>query len=164
MAGTGTDIKTAGYSLVEMAVIIGIVSILLSIATANFNNYYKRYQSEAQTRMLYADFLSARANALYHRRGTRVKLYRTRFEVYSSLTDGGPAPVTARLLQYPLDVSSGTTVDFDQRGIALDMLTICIDDGYQTGAVDSITVHVMRTRIGKRVNGQACNGENINYE
>src|SRR5690349_15894568 len=115
MAVSGSDIPEGGYSLVEMLVIIAMISILLAIATVNFNSYFKRYQSEAQTRMMYADLLSARANALYHRRETRVKFYATRFEVYSSLVDrdGGAAPVVSRQLQFPVVQSkSGNNVDF----------------------------------------------------
>jgi prepilin-type N-terminal cleavage/methylation domain-containing protein len=153
-----------GYSLVEMVVIIGIISIVLAIATPNFNDYLKRFRTEAQARMLYSELLTARANALYQRRETRVKLYANKFEIYSSACDSGSgvAPISTQILRYPIVWNqSGNSIDFDERGMGLNTGCICIDAGEGTGGVDSVVISDLRVRIGKKDKGDDCKATNI---
>ncbi|HJV36914.1 type II secretion system protein [Geomonas sp.] len=164
MAVSGSDIPEGGYSLVEILTVIAISSILLSIATVHFNKYFKRYQSEAQTRVMYADLLSARANALYHRRETRVKVYPTRFEVYSSLVDrdGGAAPVLSRQLQFPIVQSkSGNNVDFKSSGLTFNERSICQEPADDTCVIDSIVISTTRISLGKRDGREECGYDSI---
>lgn len=160
--------KARGYSLVEMVVVIGIISILLAIATLRFNEYSKRYGMEAQTRMIYRELLQARINALYQRRSTRVKLYPNRFEVYSSTQDdtAGVAPVRTQALSFPIvctgdeDPTEGYPVDFDSKGLVT-WRSICVDQSDGLAAVDSIVTWRTRLRIGKKEKGDACISTNI---
>jgi len=160
--------KARGYSLVEMVVVIGIISILLSIATLRFNEYSKRYRMEAQTRLIYSELLKARINALYQRRSTRVKLYANRFEVYSSGLDdtAGVAPVRTQALSFPIVctgdevAAEGYPVDFDSKGLVT-WRSICVDQSDGLAAVDSIVTWRTRVRIGKKEKGDACISTNI---
>jgi prepilin-type N-terminal cleavage/methylation domain-containing protein len=161
--------KARGYSLVEMVVVIGIISILLSIATLRFNEYSKRYRMEAQTRLIYSELLKARINALYQRRSTRVKLYANRFEVYSSSQDdtAGVAPVRTQALSFPIVCSGvenavkGYPVEFNSAGIADNLRTVCLDEGDGLAAVDSVVISKTRVRIGKKDNPDECDDKKI---
>jgi Tfp pilus assembly protein FimT len=153
--------SSRGYSLVEMVVIIGIISTLLILGTLQFDVYLKCYRTEAQTRMIYSELQSARANAIYQRRETRVKLYPTRLEVYSSATDSGAAPIDTQFLSYPITWNNGNNIDFDASGTALNNCSVCLNPVDGSGAVDSIVVGDIRLRIGKKDKGDDCSADNI---
>ena len=157
-----------GYSLVEMVVVIAVVSILLTIGTLRFNEYAKHYRAEAQTRMIYSELLQTRANALYERRSSILKLYANHFEVYSSAQDNtdGVAPVRSQALAYPVscngrgDGVKGYPLDFNIIGMAGNVCSICVD-GYGSGAVDSMVVSDTKISIGIKDAGAACGASNI---
>jgi prepilin-type N-terminal cleavage/methylation domain-containing protein len=161
--------KARGYSLVEMMVVIGITSVLLAIGTLQFNAYLKRYRTEAQTRLIHAELLKTRLNALYQRRTARLKLYPGRFEVYSSGLDdsAGVAPVRTRTLEFPVTSSadgsdgSGYRIDFDAKGLAGNRCSICIQQADDAVAVDSVVVSASMVRVGKKDKGDECKAENI---
>lgn len=165
----GLDMHARGYSLIEMVVVIGIISILLAIGRLNFKDYAKRYQIESQTRMLYSELLKARVGALYERRTSRIKLYSDKFEVYSSTQDNtkGVAPVRTQALPFPItsnadgDGVNGYQIDFDARGVVNDWCSICVEKGDGSGAVDSVVVSLNRVSIGKKDQGDECNASNI---
>ena len=156
--------QARGYSLIEMIVVICVISILLAIATLRFSDYLKSYRKEAQTRMFYDELLRARANALYQRRDTRVKLYTDRFEVYSSLIDcdTGVAPIVSQSLPFPVTWNnSGNNVDFDERGLAQNNGSICVASGDGASAVDSVVIYNTRISIGIKGKDDECNSDNI---
>lgn len=154
--------KSRGYSLVEMVVVIGIISVLLSIGTLRFNEYMVRYRVDAQTRMIHSELLQARADAVFQRRGTRVKLYTDHFETYSSLADdSGIAPVRNQALDFPIIWNNGNDVKFDVRGVASVWHSICVDAGDGSSATDSIVISSTRMNLGRKDKGVACNADNI---
>jgi len=133
-------------------VVTGIVAILLALSTPRFGELAKRYRCEAQTRLIYTELLKARANALFQRRETRMKFFAERFEVYSSATEGaGVAPMARLALHYPIDLNgNGINVDFDVKGMALNLRSICIAGREETGPVDSVVIGHTRVSIGKK--------------
>jgi prepilin-type N-terminal cleavage/methylation domain-containing protein len=164
--------RERGYSLVEIIVVIGILSILIVIATPLFTDLMKRARAEDQTRTIYTELQRAQANALYLRRATRVKLYRDHFEIYSSQWDNlkGVAPIQSQVLSYPItcngsgDGIAGYPVDFDPKGVATiaTKRSICLDVGESLGNVDSVVVYTTRISIGKKDKVEdACASENI---
>ncbi|MBJ6749614.1 pilus assembly FimT family protein [Geomonas anaerohicana] len=157
-----------GFSLIEMILAIGLAAILTAIGSFYFQKYQKSYRIDAQTRLLFTELLKARTLAIYQRRGTRVKIYADRFEVYSSLQDGGAVhPVQRHLLQYPvtatanLDLAAGGNIDFDETGITYGWSSICLESVPGYGAVDSVVVAATRVSIGKKGTGDDCKTENI---
>ena len=158
--------KARGYSLVEMMVVIGITSVLLAIGTLQFNAYLKRYRTEAQTRLIHAELLKTRLNAVYQRRTAMLKLYPGRFEVYSSGSVGG-APVRTRTLEFPVTSNAkgndgaGYCIDFDEKGLATKRGSICIQQADDAVAVDSVVVSASMVRVGKKDKGDECKSENI---
>ena len=158
-----------GYSLVEMAVVVGIVSTLLVIGTVNYTDYSRRYRAEAQTHMLYQELLRARSDALYRRKEVRVRVIAGRFEVYSSGT-GDVAPARTLALHFPVictasaDKDGGYAIEFDSRGIAVNSRTICLAPQYSRSAVDSVVVSKTRVRIGRKDNPDVCDPEKITMQ
>lgn len=153
--------QSRGYSLIEMLLVIGIVSILLAIGTLRFNEYMRRYKIETQTRTIYYKVLEARAAALYERRSTRLKLYARRLELYSSARDNtdGVKPVLTQALDFPItcnghgDGVNGYRLDFDAKGLAGNSCSISLEAGEVSGAVDSVIISRTRVRIGKKDQG-----------
>lgn len=162
--------RSRGFSLVEMVLIMAMVAILMTIGTFAFQDYSRRYRTEAQTRLLFSEVLKARANAICQRRGTRVKFFADRFEVYSSQQDGSTVrPLETHRLTYPL-TSNGTgwgegmDVDFDESGIASKLCSICLDPSAGSGAVDSVVIYWSRISIGKKDKGNGCEDGSITYK
>ena len=156
--------QARGYSLVEIIVVTGMISVLIAIAALKFPEYARRYRTEAQTRMIYDGLLQARLNALYLRRENRVKFYPGRFEVYSSVSDGdsGAAPVSIQVLLYPIVINgNNVNVDFDEIGKAVNLHSICIAGSDPTGAVDSVVISLLKVSVGKRNPGGNCIGSDI---
>lgn len=160
--------QSRGFSLIELLTIVGILSILYAIGTLSFNTYQKRYRTEAQTRFLFSEIQKARADAICQRRGTRVKVYRDRFEVYSSQQDdaSGVEPLQTYPLRFPVILKKADKsvdsypIDFEPRGI-IDTDSswngsICIEDNAVSGAVDSIKIFSTRISIGKKGQGDDC--------
>jgi len=162
--------KARGFSLVEMVLVIAAVSILTAIGTMNFNAYAKRYKTEAQTRLLYSELLRARVNAVHQGRPIRIKLYRARFEVYSSERDNadGVSPLQTHTLDYPItstasegNATQGYPLQFEPNGLAKVLGSICLEQSAGSGAVDSIKIAFTRVSIGKKDRGEECNADNI---
>lgn len=153
--------RARGFSLVEMVVILCIIAILLAMGTLKFSEYSRRHGTESQTRSLYMALLTAQANAVYQRRGTRVKLYRDSFEVYSTVSDG-VSPIARERLTYPITWNqSGNNIDFDLRGVAPLKRSVCVDNPEGLGEVDSVVVAQTRVSLGKRETGELCNDDSI---
>ncbi|GFO63907.1 pilus assembly FimT family protein [Geomonas paludis] len=157
-----------GYSLIEMMIAIGVAAILTATASFYFHKYQKSYRIEAQTRLLFTELLKARIQAIYQRRGTRVKVYADRFQVYSSLQDGATVhPVQTHLLRYPvsatanLDLAAGGNIDFDETGVTYSWGSICLESVPGYGGVDSVVIAATRVSIGKKGAGDDCKTENI---
>ncbi len=159
---------TRGYSLVETLVLLGLIAIVLAYATPRFSQYLKGYRAEGQMRMIYAELQHARANALYLRRATRVRLYQNRLEIYSSALDRnqGVAPVLDKALVDSVtsngngDGEKGYVIDFEVNGLTSGRCSICLERSVG-GGLDSLVVSGTRLRIGKKDKGDDCKSENI---
>lgn len=154
--------QARGYSLVEMVIVIAVISILLAVGTIGFNAYARRYRAEAQTRMIYSELQKARGKAAFERRQLQVMMFADRLEVYSSLAGNGAAPSASLSLSSPVVMSSTVKIIvFDGRGLTSDLGSVCLADAGTGSAVDSVVIHKVRTSIGKKDKGDACNSDNI---
>ena len=170
-SGQGRAMQARGTSIIEMVIAMAIAAILLSIATLSFQDYLRRYQTEAQTRLLFSELLKARVNAICQRRTTRLKIYPTRFEVYSSQCDDaeGVEPLQTHLLRYPItwtgkDSEPAKVIEFQMQGLTFTGCSICLEPSAGSGAVDSIKISTTRVSIGKKDKGNDCDSSNITQQ
>ena len=152
-----------GFTIVELVVVVGIFTILLSIATMEFNKYSTKSAIESQTKAMYADLMTLRSDALFRKQRRAVKITSTSFSIYPSELATG-TPLQTRTLAYP--VVLGDLPDplvFNSRGMIEGLVSgegICIEPVGNLGAVDSILIETTRMHIGKR-NGSDCDSEDI---
>jgi hypothetical protein len=148
-----------------MITIVACLAALIALGTLMFQRYDRSFRTEAQTRLILTELMKARMNAITQHRVTRVKLYRDRFEVYSSGSDGGN-PVMTQTLNFPLmsnlgGFANGAKVDFQETGFTRDLGSVCVDaDGVQP-ALDSIIISTTNMRSGVKDKGNDCESGNI---
>ena len=151
-----------GFSLIELVITIGVISILLSIATLEFNKYMTKSHIESQVKMMYSDMMNARAEALMQKSDRSIKVDTTPkvFSVHPS-SDGSGTPLLQRTLKFQLDSDHGNPVAFDTRGVASIAKAICVGANGNPAAVDSIIISETRIQLGKRQTGGACDNAHI---
>jgi len=152
----------SGFTLVEILVVIGIISLLLSIGTIQFSRYTLKYETESQIRKLYGDLLEIRSQALFEKKSRALSLAAASYSLYSS-TDTTAPPVSTVTLKRPITNNGGADIVFDTRGMLAGSQTICVS-GENDAAIDSIVVSMARVQMGKRKGGTACNADNIVFK
>jgi prepilin-type N-terminal cleavage/methylation domain-containing protein len=150
-----------GFSLIELVVTIGVITILLAIATLEFNKYMTKSNIESQAKMMYSDMMTARAEALLQKSDRSIKVDTTAkvFSIHPS-SNGSGTPLLQKTLNFPLDSDNGNTVAFDTRGVANITKIICVGVSGNPAAVDSIIITETRIQLGKRTGG-TCSSANI---
>jgi type IV fimbrial biogenesis protein FimT len=160
-----------GFSLVELLVIVCIISILLGIATINFNHWVRRYNIEKEVKEIYAELMLARQQSFVTGMNHRVEFESANsivFRRYSSewdLDHGSGVVVRQRILPYSITISdpNDKTIEFNPRGMMNDIIpkSVCIYSGV-TPPIDSIYITQTRINVGKIKNqGNSCEKANI---
>lgn len=148
------------FSLIELIVIMGIMTILLSIATLSFNQWSRKAAIEAQTRVLLSDLTGARLEAVSGKQRRSIVLNPDSYSLknYSSADEsstGGGTIVYTKILKYPIasmsGVFSGNHVVFNTRGFVEipPYPTIRTIPSYSGAAFDCIVISAARNNIGK---------------
>lgn len=163
---------SAGFTLVEIMVVIGIFSILLTIGTLQTRTWLEKGAIESQTMFIYGQLMEVRQSAMNYKRPRAVVIKRDSFQIYST-TVSTVGAVAVNRLKYPLlsgsslVVAAGKKLQFDERGFANIDFSVCTEPTgstlyVNTGAYDSIVISGLRLRVGKRtVEGAACADEDI---
>jgi prepilin-type N-terminal cleavage/methylation domain-containing protein len=164
--------RSDGFSIVELVVVIGIMSILLSIVSINFHSWQVKYNIEKQTKELLADLTDLRLRAMHTKDPVRVTLQTGSyaFKTYSSAAELSEHPdqgtvVMSKLCPYPLKKASGaditgTTVTFDANGFtdSAETTIAVASPGNNDSAFNCISIDTARTRMGKLTDG-SCNAK-----
>jgi prepilin-type N-terminal cleavage/methylation domain-containing protein len=157
-----------GFSLIELLVIIGIISVLLGMATISFNQWIRRYNIEKEVKELYSDMMSMRQQALVTGMNHEVEFdsaSRVVFRRYSSEADAVGTVVRTRDLPYPITISDDTDREFvfNSRGMVTEDIEkcVCVFSEFQP-PLDSILITPSRISVGKIKNqGSSCAKDNI---
>jgi type IV fimbrial biogenesis protein FimT len=159
---------TAGFSLIELVIVIAIMGIVMTIATLNFNSWQVKNRVEGQTREILADLNEARTNSFTQKKqygivfqpnSYVINSYSSASAAASPLTAG--SMITSKTLKYGLTKAGASIVDtpvvFETSGITFDWFTIFVNQGTtnQTAAVNCIVISTARVNMGK-INGTAC--------
>jgi prepilin-type N-terminal cleavage/methylation domain-containing protein len=78
-----------GFTLPEILIVVGIISILISIGFIAYRGMMDRYNVEKQMKEMYVDLMSARIRAMQRNRTHFVTFTSTQYAVYE---DTSPAP------------------------------------------------------------------------
>ncbi len=79
----------AGFSLIEMLIVMGLLAILMTIATIQMKSWMDRYDAEIQIKEIYADLMNARTRAMQKNRIVFVILGSGQYSIYE---DTDPVP------------------------------------------------------------------------
>jgi type IV fimbrial biogenesis protein FimT len=153
-----------GFTLVELLVVMAIMGILFSIATMSWSSMQKKNNVEKDVKLVYADLMALRLDALYTKRARSAVVSGKSFAVYSSnATDSAVRPVLVRGLAYPMSwtpAGSTLTLSFDAAGLstAATDTVLCSDPesnlaAVNSGSVDSVVISTARIKLGKRQGG-----------
>jgi prepilin-type N-terminal cleavage/methylation domain-containing protein len=115
-----------GFALTELVAVLGLIAILLTIATLNFNSWTRKYGIESQLKELHADMTSIRLRAIQTKQPHLVRLNPQGFAVFT-LDDAGAEtnlPGLGKALRYRvqlfdtgvLSALNDTDIVFNERG------------------------------------------------
>lgn len=163
--------KNRGFSIIELIVVVGLISLVLGIAALDFASWTRKAQIERQVKELYADIQAARLDAAFtkQRRGVEFGANQVIFRRFSTneSTAAGTGISTKSL---PFAITRTTWVNpadgqivFDTKGVMADPIVkvICVTTDIDA-SYDALIITPAITNMGKVTNrGVACGQDNV---
>jgi prepilin-type N-terminal cleavage/methylation domain-containing protein len=146
--------RERGFTLVELLFVIAIMGTLLAIATLQFNQYTIKANIEKQVRIMYADLMKARSEALMQRTSRTISISPTQM----TILDAGGTQISQTSFKYSLSMSNATNFIFNGQGMAKDDTadpkpdtnkTVCVTPAGNPAAIDSILITATGIQMGK---------------
>jgi prepilin-type N-terminal cleavage/methylation domain-containing protein len=159
--------KSNGFTIIELVVVISVIAILLTIATINFSSWQKKNLVERYTKELYSDVQDARSAAIYtkHRRRIELAANLVTFRSYSS--DGDAAGTILSTKQLPVAINwsnwGSNWFEFNTRAVMTDptIKVICFQTT-EDASYDALIITPVLSSMGKVTNrGNACGQTNV---
>jgi len=157
-----------GVTLVELISVLAIMAILMTLATLAWNDMQNKAAVEAEAKMMYADLMGIRLQALYSKRARSVDISGLTFKIYSSEVITA-APLETKNLRYTVVWNTSGPLKFDAQGLMSGSeRSVCIlptgdTTVVNTAAVDSIVISAARMNLGRRTGGD-CKSANIDQK
>jgi len=160
-----------GFSLIELIIVIGLIAIMLSLATIEFGTWQRKSIVERYTKELYSDIQDARMKAAFTKRVQRLEFGAQQVVFRSFSSAGDVAGTIVSTKRFPLAFTRNLSdspapadlVDFDTRGIMSSPIVqvICFTTTVDA-AYDALIITPALTSMGKVTNrGNACARTNV---
>ena len=162
----GKTHRDAGFTLVELMVILILMGIMFSIGGLNFNNWQRKSHIERQARETISDLNAARTDSIFRKQRHSIVINSGAtgyvFKRYSSLDENRLAGtvIMTKTARYQFAKAAGTSAanrifEFDLQGFTTDWDSIRINPVDSGAAFDCIVIAASRTNIGK-MEGGSC--------
>lgn len=161
--------KVDGFSLIELMIVIGLISILAAAGTYQFSQYSRKSAIEKQIKTLYGDMTELRSRSMFEKRSRGLSLTANGYAIYSSATqepngtwhqNGNPIATTS-LNSTIIWNNASNNIYFDTQGfISAGLSSICTSAA-NSANIDSLVVSASRIRMGKLQEGTNCATANI---
>lgn len=159
-----------GFSLIELITVMALISIMLTIATINFNSWQRKSTVERYAKEIFSDVQDARLTAAFTkvRQGVVFSPQQIVFRRFTSDGDVSGTIITTK--QLPVSITTNvwalptaSRIDFGTRGLMSDPLikVICITTT-EEAAYDALIITPALTSMGKVTDrGSACARTNV---
>lgn len=161
----------AGFSLLELLIVMALVAIGYTIATFGFHKFGVKTNVESQTKQLAADLNSMRLRALTSKQRQEVVINQFSYS-FNFYTDAGatgtPIPgqstvqvASALLSALPNTPFAGTSIQIDPQGMLLGTngTTVFVSDSANSGAVNCVNLSAAQVSLGKQNSSGGCDAQ-----
>jgi len=167
--------QAAGFSLVEIIIVMALFSILATIGTLQTRTWLEKGGVESEIMLIYGELMAVRQSAMNFKRPRAVVIRRDSFQIYST-AETSVGAVADNKLRYPLlqgsglVAAAGKTITFDERGFTNNSSSFCVEPAgdplkLNSGAYDSIVISGLRLKIAKRTaEGAPCTNVSNNIQ
>lgn len=148
-------LKSDGFTLIELIIVIALIAILSGIGTFQFTQYSRKSAIEKQTKTLYGDLMELRSKSIFEKRDRVLRLTPTGYSIYSS-AETAVNPVETRTMPSPITWNNSGDILLNNQGFVQATLSSVCATTANSANVDSIVVSPSRIRMGKLKEGTTC--------